>query len=459
MEKIPVEKNKEYIIEIIDNGFEGEGIAKIDNFTIFIKGAIKGEKVKILIVKVLSSHAFGKIIEILEKSDIRQDVDCITYKRCGGCNMRHIKYEDTLKMKQNAVQSLVNKTLKNKIQVKPTLGMKNPLHYRNKAQYPIGINRDGDPVIGAFANRTHEVIPIEKCLIQNPISEEIAKMILEFIKKNKISVYNEKTVKGLFRHIVIKVGIKTNEVMCILVINGNKIPKENELVKTLTQKYPNIKTIVKNINKKNTNVILGKENINIYGNGYIEDKLGEYTFKISPLSFYQVNPIQAERLYNIGVEAAKITKNDTVFDLYCGIGTISLFMAKYAKKVYGVEIVEQAIRDAKENAQINNVDNTEFIAGDTEVVLDDLINNKGITADIVMFDPPRKGLDRNTINNILKIRPKKIVYISCNPATLIRDLALFEEEYEIKTIVPVDMFPFTSHVECCSVLYLKDSIQ
>ena len=459
MEKIPVEKNKEYIVEIIDNGFEGEGIAKIDNFTIFINGAIKGEKVKILIVKVLSSHAFGKIVEILEKSDARQEVDCTTYKRCGGCNMRHIKYEDTLKMKQNAVQSLVNKTLKNKIQVKPTLGMKNPLHYRNKAQYPIGINRDGDPVIGAFANRTHEVIPIEKCLIQNPISEEIAKMILEFIKKNKISVYNEKTVKGLFRHIVIKVGIKTNEVMCILVINGNKIPKENELVKTLTQKYPNIKTIAKNINTKNTNVILGKENINIYGNGYIEDKLGEYTFKISPLSFYQVNPIQAERLYNIGVEAAKITKNDTVFDLYCGIGTISLFMAKYAKKVYGVEIVEQAIRDAKENAQINNVDNTEFIAGDTEVVLDDLINNKGITADIVMFDPPRKGLDRNTINNILKIRPKKIVYISCNPATLIRDLALFEEEYEIKTIVPVDMFPFTSHVECCSVLYLKDSIQ
>ena len=459
MEKIPVEKNKEYIVEIIDNGFEGEGIAKIDNFTIFIKGAIKGEKVKILIVKILSSHAFGKIIEILEKSDIRQDVDCITYKRCGGCNMRHIKYEDTLKMKQNAVQSLVNKTLRNKIKVKPTLGMENPLHYRNKAQYPIGINKDGDPVIGVFANRTHEVIPMEKCLIQNPISEEIAKTILEFIKKNKISVYNEKEAKGLFRHIVIKVGIKTNEVMCILVINGNKIPKENELVKTLTQKYPNIKTIVKNINTKNTNVILGKENINIYGNGYIEDKLGEYTFKISPLSFYQVNPIQAERLYNIGVEAAKITKNDTVFDLYCGIGTISLFMAKCAKKVYGVEIVEQAIRDAKENAQINNVDNTEFIAGDTEIVLDDLINNKGITADIVMFDPPRKGLDRNTINNILKIRPKKIVYISCNPATLIRDLALFEEEYEIKTIVPVDMFPWTSHVECCSVLYLKDSIQ
>lgn len=257
--------------------------------------------------------------------------------------------------------------------------MGNPLHYRNKAQYPIGINKNEEPVIGVFANRTHEVIPMEKCLIQNPISEEIAKTVLEFIKKNKISVYNEKTVKGLFRHIVIKIGIKTNEVMCILVINGNEIPKENELVEILTQKYPNIKTIVKNINIKNTNVILGKENVNIYGNGYIEDKLGEYTFKISPLSFYQVNPVQAERLYNIGVKAAKITKKDTVFDLYYGIGTISLFMAKYAKKVYGVEIVEQAIRD----------------------------------------------------------------------------LAKVEEVYEVKEIQPIDMFPFTGHVECVIVLRLK----
>lgn len=458
MERIPVEKNKEYVVEIIDNGFEGEGIAKIDNFTIFINGAIKGEKVKILIVKVLSSHAFGKIIEILEKSYIREEVDCITYKRCGGCNMRHIKYEETLKMKQNAVQSLVNKTLKDKIQVKPTLGMENPLHYRNKAQYPIGVNKDGEPVIGVFANRTHEVIPIEKCLIQNSISEEIAKTIVEFIKENKILVYNEKTGKGLFRHIVIKVGINTNEIMCILVINGSKLPKENELVETLTKKYPNIKTIVKNINTKNTNVILGKENINIYGNGYIEDKLGEYTFKISPLSFYQVNPVQAEKLYNISVEAAKITKNDTVFDLYCGIGTISLFMAKYAKKVYGVEIVEQAIKDAKENAKINNVDNTEFIAGDTEIILDDLINNKNIIPDVIMVDPPRKGIDNKSIDNILKIKPDRFVYISCNPATLVRDLAKFEDVYDIKEIQPVDMFPYTSHVECVSVLQLKQSM-
>lgn len=336
--------------------------------------------------------------------------------------------------------------------------MESPFHYRNKAQYPIGINKDGEPVIGVFANRTHEVIPMQKCLIQNTESEEIAKFILQFVKDNKISIYNEQTGKGLFRHIVIKVGIKTNEIMCVLVVNGKQIPKENELVSSLIQKYPNIKTIVKNINTKNTNVILGKENINIYGDGYIKDILGDYTFKISPLSFYQVNPIQAEKLYNIGVEAAKITKNDVVFDLYCGIGTISLFMAKYAKKVYGVEIVEQAIEDANENAKINNVDNTEFIAGDTEVILDDLINNKKIIPDVVMVDPPRKGLDNKSVENILKIRPDRFVYISCNPATLVRDLAKFEDAYDIKEIQPVDMFPFTSHVECVTVLYAKETL-
>ena len=450
-----IQKNQEYIVEIIDNGYEGEGIAKIDNFTIFIPGAIKGEKVKILIVKVLSSHAFGKVIEIINKSEFRQDSDCLTYKRCGGCNLRHIKYEQTLKIKQNSVRSLVNKTLKNKIEVQETVGMENPFHYRNKAQYPFGVNKDGEPVIGVFANRTHEVIPIDKCLIQNPQSEEIAKYILNFIKENKISIYNEKTRRGLFRHVVIKVGVQTGQIMCILVINGKDIPKEEQLKVELTTRFPQIKSIVKNINMKNTNVILEQENINIYGNGYIEDKLGDYIFKISPLSFYQVNPIQVKKLYNLGVEMAQISKEDTVFDLYCGIGTISLFMSKYAKKVYGIEIIREAIDAANENAKINNVNNTEFYAGDVEIVLDDLIKNKGITADIVMFDPPRKGLDRNTINNILMIKPKKIVYISCNPATLIRDLALFEELYEIKTIVPVDMFPWTSHVECVAVMCIR----
>ena len=246
--------------------------------------------------------------------------------------------------------------------------------------------------------------------------------------------------------------------MCVLVVNEKTIPKESELIEDLNAKFPQVKTIVKNINMKNTNVILSQENINLYGDGYIEDKLGEYTFKISPLSFYQVNPVQAENLYNLGVEMAQISKNDTVFDLYCGIGTISLFMAKYADKVYGIEIVKEAVDAAKENAVLNGVNNTEFYAGDVEIVLDDLINNKGVKADIVMFDPPRKGLDKNSINNILKIKPKKMVYISCNPATLVRDLAEFECLYQVQKIVPVDMFPWTSHVECVVVLHLKQDM-
>ena len=455
MEKKIVEKNKECIVDIIDNGFEGEGIAKIENFTIFIPNTIKGEKVKILIVKVLKSYAYGKLLEIIEESKSRVEIDCETYKRCGGCDLRHIEYGKTLDMKQNAIQSLVNKTLKNKIKVEETLGMEKPYFYRNKAQYPIGTNKENIPVIGVFANRTHEIIPIGECLIQNKESQKVAKFVLEFIKENNISVYNEKTRKGLIRHIVTKIGIRTNELMLILVINGKSIPNENKLVKEVLEKFPNVKTIVKNINTNNTNVIMGKENINLYGNGYIEDILGEFKFKISPLSFYQVNPIQAEKLYNIGVEVANISKKDVVFDLYCGIGTISIFMAKYAKKVYGIEIVEEAIKDAKENAKINDIKNCEFIAGDVEKVLDDLINNKKIIPDIIMIDPPRKGLDNKSVENILKILPKKIVYISCNPASLVRDLAKLEEKYEINKIKPVDMFPYSKHVECCTLLCLK----
>lgn len=453
--KLPVEKNKEYIVDIIDNGFEGEGIAKIDDFTIFIANAIKGEKVKIVIVKVLNSYAFGKILEIIERSKNRKEEDCKTYKRCGGCVLRHVDYKETIKMKQNSVQSLLNKTLKNKIQVEEIIGMENPYYYRNKAQYPIGKDKNGNPVIGVFANRTHEIIPIQTCFIQNKETEKIAKYIFDFIVKNNISIYDENTKKGLVRHIVTKIGINTNEIMCIIVINGKEIPKEKQLVEGIVKKFPNIKTIVKNINKRNTNVILGKENISIYGDGFIKDKLGDFIFKISPLSFYQVNPIQAEKLYQIAVKSASITKEDIVFDLYSGIGTISLYMAKYAKKVYGIEIVKEAVEASKENAKENNIQNTEFIAGDVEVILDKLINKQKVIPDIVMVDPPRKGLDRKIIENILKIKPKKIIYISCNPATLVRDLTSIEEFYNIRNIKLVDMFPFTSHVECVVAMFLK----
>ena len=456
--KGPVEKNKEYIVDIVDNGYEGEGIAKIDGFTIFIPNALKGEKIKILIVKVLSSHAFGKILDIIIASKHRLQEDCSTYKRCGGCNLRHIDYEETLNIKQNAVQSLINKTLKNKINVKQTWGMGNPYHYRNKLQFPIGKDKTGKPMIGVFANRTHEVIPIEKCMIQNKKAEKIAKYLIDIINKYKLTVYDESTGKGLMRHIVIKTGFRTNQIMVILVINGKTLPFAEDIAMDLVSSFHYIKTVIINSNMKNTNVILGNKNTNILGDGYIEDILGEFTFKISPLSFYQVNPVQAEALYNIAIENANISKSDIVFDLYCGIGTISLFAAKYAKKVYGVEIIEQAIEDAKENAKLNNIENVEFINGDTEKVLDNLINEKNITPDIVIVDPPRKGLDKTTVNNILKILPKKVIYISCNPASLVRDLSYLEDNYNINMIQPIDMFPFTSHVECCSVLYLKSYI-
>lgn len=453
--EVPVKKNKEYLVEIIDQGFEGEGIAKIEGFTIFIEGAIKGEKCRILIVKVTSSHAFGKLVEILEKSKYRVEPDCATYKRCGGCNLRHIDYEETLNIKQNTVQNLVNKTLNNKIKVEMTVGMGNPYNYRNKAQYPVGFDKSGEPVMGVYAKRTHEIIPMRNCMIQNPVSEKIANVVLGFFIKNNIPIYNEKNGEGLLRHIVIKVGIKTHEIMCILVLNKKELKKEKELIKVLIREFPEIKTIVKNYNMKNTNVILGNENEVIYGDGYIYDELGDYTFKISPLSFYQINPIQTEALYNIAIEMADLKKTDTLFDLYCGIGTIGIFASPYVNKVYGIEIVKQAIEDAKENANINNIRNIEFFAGDVEKVFENVLKEHNVKPDVIFVDPPRKGLDKHTIENILNIKPEKIVYISCNPASLVRDLKLLEESYEIKKIQPVDMFPFTSHVECVAVMCIK----
>lgn len=357
-----IRKNEEYIVDIIDNGFEGEGIAKINNFTIFVKGAIKGEKVKILILKVNSSYAFAKILEIIAKSEYRCQEDCKSYKRCGGCDLRHIKYDKTLDIKRNMVQSLLNKTLKNQIKVNDTIGMENPFNYRNKAQYPVGIDKEGNSTFGVFANRTHDIIPIEDCKIQTKISEEIAKYILKFIQENKIKVYDEKINRGTFRHIIVKVGMKTDEVMCVLVINEEKIKNEKQLVSELKEKFPKIKTIVKNINNKNTNVILGNRNIILYGDGYIKDKLGEFTFKISPMSFYQINPIQTEKLYNLAIQKAELTGNETIFDLYCGIGTIGIFASDKVNKIYGIETIPEAIEDARENAKINQIENSEFFA-------------------------------------------------------------------------------------------------
>ena len=457
-EKLPVHKNEEYIVDIIDNGIDGEGIAKIEGFTVFIDGALKGEKCKILILKVVKSHAFGKILEIINKSDKRIDPDCSTYKRCGGCSLRHIEYEETLNIKQNIVQNLFNKSSLNYVKVRKTLGMGVPYNYRNKAVYPIGINKKKEPVVGIYAKRTHEIIQMRDCLIHDNITEQIAFALYKFIKENNISIYDENKRNGLFRHVIIKVGIRTHEIMCIFVINGKEIPKQKQLINMLTQRFPEIKTIIKNINKKNTNVIMGIHDEVIYGDGYIYDILGEYTFKISPHSFYQVNSVQAEALYNIALEMANLKKDDILYDLYCGIGTIGIFASKYVKKVYGIEVVSQAIIDAKENAKLNNINNITFIEGKAEETFEKVIKKYGDYPDIVIIDPPRKGIDINIINTILSVESKKIIYVSYNPATKVRDMKLLEDKYDVKEVQPVDMFPFTSHVECVVAMTLRETL-
>ena len=459
MNNIPVEKNKEYEVEIIDNGYEGEGIAKIDDFTIFVNEAIKGEICKILIVKVNKSFAFGKLIEILKRSEYRVEADCNTYKRCGGCNLRHIKYEETLRLKKEMVQNLVNKGLNKIIKVKDVIGMEEPYYYRNKLQYPVGKNKDGIPAMGVFASRTHEIIPTQKCLIQNKKAQEVANAVFRFIKENNVSIYDEKTRKGAIRHIIVKIGVKTDEIMCIIVTNEENVIKEDNLANEIVSKYPEVKTIIKNINNKNTNVILGDKNIVLYGDGYIFDELMEYKFKISTKSFYQTNPIQTEKLYKKAIEFANLNENDILYDLYCGIGTIGICASNNVKKVYGIEIVEEAIEAAKENAKLNNIDNIEFIAGDVEVAFKKLLEEDKVKPTAIIVDPPRRGLDNVTVSKIIETEVEKLVYISCNPATMVRDIKMLEEKYELKELQPVDMFPYTSHVECVSVLKLKETIE
>ena len=451
-----LKKNEEYIVEIIDNGFQGEGIAKIDNVAIFIPNAIKGEKAKIKILKVTSKVAYGKIIEILEKSEDRiEDIDCETFSRCGGCALRHVKYEKTLEMKKEAVETTLRKALGREVKISEVLKMDEPYNYRNKLQYPVGIDNNGKPVMGVFAERTHVIIPTKDCKIQDVLSQKIANEIFEFIENNNIKVYNEKSLSGSIRHIIIRIGKKTNEVMVTLVSNTAEIEKEKELVNYITSKYKEIKTIVKNINDKNTNVILGRKNKVLFGNGYIYDYLGEFKFKISPMSFYQVNPIQTEKLYGKAVEYANLNGNETVFDLYCGIGTIGIFASKNVKNLYGIETIPEAIEDAWQNAKENNLENAEFFVGDVEKALPEFISERKINPDVVFVDPPRKGCDKTALDTLLQIEPKRIVYVSCNPATLARDLKILEEKYNIEKISICDMFPFTHHIESIASLVLK----
>ncbi|MDM0677548.1 23S rRNA (uracil(1939)-C(5))-methyltransferase RlmD [Clostridium perfringens] len=454
-----VEKNKEYIFDIISQGYEGEGIAKIDNkYPIFIEGALKGEKVKVRIVKVNKNFAYGKLIEVLEPSEERVNPPCAIYKRCGGCKLQHASYKAQLDFKWDRVKDCVSKIGKlDPSIVKYPLGMENPWRYRNKVQLPIGLI-NGEVKIGFFAPRSHDIIDMESCLIQDEIGDKVVKLTREWIEKFNIRPYNvdgEYDEKGIVRHIMIRRGFTTNEVMVVLVTNGEKLPHKEEFVDLMVKNIPGIKSIIQNINSKKTNVILGLESKTLWGEDTISDYIGDFRFNISPLSFFQVNPIQTEVLYGKALEYANLTGNEEVFDAYCGTGTITLFLSQRAKKVYGVEIIPQAIDNAWINAKENKVENVEFFVGESEVVIPDLIN-KGVKADVVVVDPPRKGCDKKLLDAITNIDAKKIVYVSCDPSTLGRDLQVLEENgYKTLEVQPVDMFPNTAHIENVALLIKK----
>ena len=451
-----IEKNKEYILDIVSQGYEGEGIAKInDTFPIFIEGALKGERVNVRIVKSKKNFAYGKLLEVIEPSLERCEAKCSIHKRCGGCKLQYSTYKEQLNFKFERVKDCITKIGKlDESIVQFPLGMDEPWRYRNKVQLPIGMV-NGELKIGFFAPRSHEIIDMETCLIQDEIADKVVGITRTWIKKNNIKPYNidgKYDETGILRHIMIRRGFTTNEVMVVLVTNGSKLPNKDEFISLITENIPGIKSIVQNINSKPTNVILGQECITLWGESTISDYIGEFKFNISPLSFFQVNPVQTEVLYNKALEYAGLTGDETVFDAYCGTGTITLFLSQKAKKVYGVEIIPQAIENANINAKENNANNVEFFVGESEVVIPDLIN-KGIKADVVVVDPPRKGCDVKLLNAITNIDAKKIVYVSCDPSTLARDLAILEGNgYKTVKVQPVDMFPHTAHIENVALL-------
>ena len=456
-----IEKNKEYILDIMSQGYEGEGVAKINGtFPVFIQGVLVGEKVKVKIIKAKKSYAYGKLVEVLESSSERCAPRCDVYKRCGGCKLQHSTYKSQLDFKYERVKDCIDKIGKlNPDLVMYPLGMNEPWRYRNKVQLPIGLV-NGEIKIGFFAERSHEIIDMQNCLIQDEIADKVVELTREWIVKNNIKPYNvdgQYDDSGILRHIMIRRGFTTNEVMVVIVTNGDKLPYKDEFVSMISENIPGIKSIIQNINSKPTNVILGLESKTLWGEDEISDYIGEFRFNISPLSFFQVNPIQTEVLYSKALEYAELTGEETVFDAYCGTGTITLFLSKKAKKVYGVEIIPQAIDNAWINAKENNVDNVEFFVGESEVVIPDLIN-KGVKADVVVVDPPRKGCDKKLLDAISNIDAKRIVYVSCDPSTLARDLAILDQNgYETKIIQPVDMFPHTAHIENVALLVKESS--
>ena len=451
-------KNKEYIVDIVDIGQGGVGIGKYEGFTVFVDGGLVQDKIKVKITKSKKNYAVGDIVEIIEKSPFRVERKCSeSLRQCGGCQIQELDYQKQLDVKTNEVKQVISRIGKlDDVVIHDTLGMEHPFRYRNKAQFPIQ-KKDNMPVIGVYKKKSHDLISTDECIIQHEVNDKIIKIIKTYIRAYNVSIYDEKTHKGLLRHLVTKVGFTTGEVMIVLVANGKKLPYLKELASVLKENIPGFKTLVVNVNTQKTNVILGKENIVAYGDGMIRDYIGELVFEISPLSFFQVNPLQTEVLYNKALEYANLGENDTVFDIYCGIGTISLFLAQKAKKVYGIEIVEDAIKDAKRNAKINNMDNVEFYVGKAEEVVPKMYK-EGKRANVVVVDPPRKGCDEKVLDTIVSMEPDRVVYVSCNPSTLARDLAYLNERgYKCHEIQPVDMFPHSVHVENVAWLSKADN--
>ena len=450
--KLPVEKNQTYTMSITDIGTNGEGIGRIDGYTVFVEGALPEEVIKVLIVKTKKHFGYGKLLEILEPSPHRVTPACPVAAKCGGCQLQHLSYEGQLAFKTKKVKDHLERIGGfSGISVGYAKGMEEPWRYRNKAQFPVG-GKTGEPEIGFYAKRSHRIIDTPVCMLQNEVNDRIVKIIRAFLAEYEIPLYDETIHRGLVRHILTRIGRRTGEIMVCLVVNGRKLPHCDVLVERLRE-IEGMTSIVLNVNTDQTNVILGTEVHVLWGKETIRDYIGDVQFEISPLSFYQVNPLQTQVLYQTALDFAELEGNETVLDLYCGIGTISLFFAQKAKHVFGVEIVPEAIADAKRNAALNGMNNADFAVGAAEDVIPRLYEEKGITADVVVVDPPRKGCDSVLLDTIAAISPKKVVYVSCDSATLARDLAyLCPKGYTIEKVQVVDMFPHTVHVETVVLL-------
>ena len=454
-----MKKNDIYKGKVVDNGMEFEGIVKENNIPVFIPNAIKDEEIEYKVLKVNKSYAFGKVEKILKESKYRIKPICPAYHKCGGCSGMHIDYLKTLEMKKETVTNTLKKQGISKELIEKIYGMKTPFYYRNKVQYPVR-NINGKTVMGMFSKRTHSIVDIDKCYIADKTIDEVANTLFNLLIEKSFVGLNEEDYTGDIRNIMVRRGIHTDEVMCVIVANRDiqQELKKTDIIEKLTKKYSNIQSIVINVNTKKDNVILSNENLCIYGKEYITDKIGEYTFKISVNSFFQVNTIQVETLYTCLKDKLMLEKDNKVLELYSGVGTIGIFLSKEVKEILGVEIVEEAVKAAKENVDINKIENVKYICDDATKAIEKL-NEENYKVDIVVVDPPRKGLDSKGIEILKNIKAKKIGYVSCNPATLARDLNLLSDLYEVKSINLVDMFPWTHHVECCSVLKLKESTE